>query len=57
MHPTHVIVPISRIKADPKNGQIQSRRQINKIAGSIREFGFAEPVLLDGHDVLIGEPT
>jgi ParB-like chromosome segregation protein Spo0J len=57
VHPTHVIVPISRIKADPKNGQIQSRRQINKIAGSIREFGFAEPVLLDGHDVLIGEPT
>lgn len=53
MHPTHVIVPINRIKANPKNARTHSSRQIRKIAGSMREFGFAAPVLIDEQDVLI----
>jgi ParB-like chromosome segregation protein Spo0J len=53
MHPTHVIVPTNRIKANPKNARTHSNRQIRKIAASMREFGFAAPVLIDEQDVLI----
>jgi DNA modification methylase len=53
MHPTHVIVPIARIKTNPKNARTHSKRQIRKIAASMREFGFATPVLIDEQDVLI----
>ena len=53
MHPSHVIVPINRIKANPKNARTHSKRQIRKIAASMREFGFAAPVLIDEQDVLI----
>ena len=53
MHPTHVIVPTIRIKANPKNARTHSKRQIRKIAASMREFGFAPPVLIDEQDVLI----
>ena len=53
MHPSHVIVSISRIKANPKNARTHSNRQIRKIVGSIREFGFAAPILIDEHNVLI----
>jgi DNA modification methylase len=53
MHPTHVIVPIARIKTNPKNARTHSKKQIRKIAASVREFGFAAPVLIDEQDVLI----
>ena len=53
MHPTHVMIPINRIKANPKNARTHSKRQIRKIAASMREFGFAAPVLIDEQDVLI----
>jgi ParB-like chromosome segregation protein Spo0J len=47
MHPTHVVVPITRIKTNPKNARTHSKKQIRKIAASVREFGFAAPVLID----------
>lgn len=53
MHPTLVLVPIERIKTNPKNARTHSKRQIRKIAASIRKFGFVSPVLIDEHGVLI----
>lgn len=53
MHPTHVVVPTNRIKANPKNARTHSKRQIQKIAASMREFGITVPVLIDEQDVLI----
>ena len=53
MHPTHVIVAIYRIKTNPKNARTHSKKQIRKIAASMREFGFVAPVLIDEQDVLI----
>ena len=53
MHPRHVIVAISRIKLNPKNARTHSKRQIRKIAASMRQFGFAAPILVDEQNVLI----
>ena len=53
MHPTHVVVPTNRIKTNPKNARRHSRKQIRKIAASVREFGFAAPVLIDEQGMLI----
>ena len=53
MRPTLEDVPIDRIKANPKNARTHSKKQIRKIAASVREFGFAAPVLIDEQDVLI----
>lgn len=39
--------------ANPRNARTHSERQIAKIAASIAEFGFTNPVLVDEHDVLI----
>jgi ParB-like nuclease domain/Integrase core domain len=38
---------------DAKNTRTHSKKQIRKIATSIRELGFAAPVLVDEYDVLI----
>lgn len=53
MNPTHVVVPTDRIKTNPKNARTHNKRQIRKIADSIREFGFAAPILIDEQDMLI----
>lgn len=53
MNPTHLVVPTNRIKTNPKNARTHNKRQIRKIADSIREFGFAAPILIDEQDMLI----
>lgn len=39
--------PISALKPSPRNARSHSKRQIDQIAASIREFGFTNPVLVD----------
>ena len=39
--------PIAELKLDPRNPRRHSPRQINQIAGSIKNFGFNVPVLID----------
>ena len=40
-------IPLSQIKANPRNSRTHSRRQIKQIAASIRAFGFTNAVLVD----------
>jgi ParB-like chromosome segregation protein Spo0J len=49
------LVPINRLKLDPRNPRLHSPRQIAQIAGSIRAFGFNVPILIDrDENVLAG---
>jgi DNA modification methylase len=49
------LVPINRLKLDPRNPRLHSPRQIARIAGSIRAFGFNVPILIDrDENVLAG---
>jgi DNA modification methylase len=47
------IVPISRLVAYKGNARTHSKRQIRQIAGSIKRFGFVNPVLADDADRII----
>lgn len=38
---------------DPRNARTHSKRQVDQIASSIREFGFTNPILIDPDGVLI----
>ena len=46
-------VPVSRLIAYKGNARTHSRRQIRQIAGSIKRFGFVNPVLADDADRII----
>jgi hypothetical protein len=46
-------LPIEQVRANAKNTRTHSKKQIRQIAASIRELGFAAPVLVDEYDVLI----
>jgi DNA modification methylase len=41
------------LKPDPRNARTHSKRQVEQIIASIREFGFTNPILLDPEGVLI----
>jgi DNA modification methylase len=46
---------VSELKPNPRNPRIHSAKQKQQIADSIRQFGFTNPVLLDGNrGVLVG---
>src|SRR5688500_17707642 len=53
MSTEYVFLPTDRIKPSPHNVQTHGKRQIKQIANSIRELGFAAPVLVDEHYTLI----
>ncbi len=50
---TYTNVPIDQIAPHPSNARTHSNKQIRQIAASIRAVGFAAPVLIDEHNVLI----
>jgi ParB-like chromosome segregation protein Spo0J len=41
------------LKPDPRNARTHSKRQLQQIVASIRQFGFTNPVLIDPEGVLI----
>lgn len=45
--------PVNELKPDPKNPRTHSPKQVRQIAGSIRQFGFAAPILIDGNSNVI----
>jgi ParB-like chromosome segregation protein Spo0J len=47
MRPVEALIPYAR------NARTHSEDQVAQIAGSIREFGFINPVLLDGENGII----
>ena len=42
-----VYQPPAMLKPDPRNARTHSKKQIDQIAASIREFGFTNPILAD----------
>jgi DNA modification methylase len=44
---------IARLKPNPRNARTHSKKQIRQIAGSIKQFGFVNPVIADEHGVII----
>ena len=45
--------PLRALKANTRNARTHSKRQIEAIARSIEELGFAVPILVDAHDTVI----
>jgi hypothetical protein len=45
--------PASSLVPDPRNARTHPKRQVEQIAASIREFGFANPILVDDEDRII----
>lgn len=41
------------LKPDPRNARTHSKRQVEQIVASIREFGFSNPILIDESAMLI----
>src|SRR5215204_1609745 len=41
------------LKPDPRNARTHSKRQVEQIVASIRQFGFTNPILIDPEGVLI----
>jgi ParB-like chromosome segregation protein Spo0J len=39
--------PVGSLVPDRGNSRVHSRRQLDQIAASIREFGFTNPILID----------
>jgi hypothetical protein len=50
---TYALIRIDQIRPHPNNARTHSKKQIRQIAASIRAVGFAAPVLVDEHNVLI----
>ena len=46
-------LPIERLIPYARNSRTHSDAQIAQVAASIREFGFTNPVLIDGADGII----
>ena len=45
--------PITRPKPYPKNARKWSNQAIEKVAASIREYGWRQPVVVDANDVIV----
>lgn len=45
--------PLSELKPDPRNARTHPKRQVEQIVGSIRTFGFTNPILVDGEGAII----
>ena len=42
------MLPVASLERNPRNARTHSKKQIRQIGDSIREFGFTNPVLIDG---------
>ena len=47
------LVPIDRIKPNPRNARVHSDEQVAQIARSIDAFGFTQPMLTDEDGMLL----
>jgi ParB-like chromosome segregation protein Spo0J len=45
--------PIANLTAFPRNARSHTPQQVRQIAACIKEFGFTNPVLVDGHNTII----
>ena len=51
--PPYTLIGIDTLKPYPRNARTHSNKQIGQIADSIKEFGFINPVLIDGDKQII----
>lgn len=47
------MIPLAALKPWRRNARTHSKKQIRQIADSIREFGFTNPVLIDGSGTIL----
>jgi hypothetical protein len=45
--------PIDRLKDYPRNARKWSAKAVEKVASSIREYGWRQPIVVDAHDVIV----
>jgi DNA modification methylase len=45
--------PATSLKPDPRNARTHSKRQLDQIVASIRQFGFTSPILVDPEGIII----
>jgi len=50
---TIIYKPVEELIPHPRNARVHSRHQIRQIAASIKEFGFANPVLIDFRNTIV----
>jgi hypothetical protein len=48
-----ILVQVGSVNANPRNARTHSKKQVNKIAASISEFGFVNPVVLDENNIVL----
>ncbi|WIG52217.1 MAG: DNA modification methylase [Afipia sp.] len=46
-------VPIATLARNPRNPRVHSKKQIRKIASSIRKFGFLNPIIVDENNTVL----
>ena len=46
-------IPIASLRPWAKNARTHSKKQLNQLAASIREFGFTNPVLIDDNGTIL----
>lgn len=51
--PNIEMLPINALRPWPRNARTHSRKQIRQIADSVRRFGFTNPVLIDGANMIL----
>lgn len=50
---SYVLKNVSELSANPRNARTHNKKQIDKIANSIKEFGFIAPAIIDGAGILV----
>jgi ParB-like chromosome segregation protein Spo0J len=53
MSSTYTTLALDKVRPNAKNTRTHSKKQIRQIAASIRDLGFAAPILVDENNVLI----
>jgi ParB/Sulfiredoxin domain len=48
-----ILMLIGSVNANPRNARKHSKKQVSKVAASVREFGFVNPVVLDENNVVL----
>lgn len=51
--PTYKTVPVAELIPYARNSRTHSPQQVDKIAASIREFGFLSPIIVDGKSGIV----
>ncbi|WP_421696629.1 ParB N-terminal domain-containing protein [Aestuariivirga sp.] len=46
-------LPLGALKPYPRNARTHSRKQVRQIANSIEEFGFTNPLIIDGGNMIL----